>query len=296
MKQTELVPLKTPSRSEAFLNGSPLPEDFRDPGLPKGVFSHSQYTKYKSCPRAYMYQYVEKVPTRTSLPLCRGSAVHSGAEHALKEKMAGRLVTLEEVLEVTGKSFEHHTDGLEAWDDEEPGAAKDKTLLLYRAFHEQALPNISPVAVEQGFAKRVGTVPMLGWIDYIDRKPALAVSNLSPEDAALAPMKDVLVDLKTGKSSWSEKEVRQDTQLTLYAHVTGNPHVRIDQVLMQKAGAAYKQAGSERSPTDVAVLVEDIEETVDLIKKGVFPRAAIDHWSCNEKYCSFWSICRGRKR
>lgn len=290
------------SRTDKLLRQLNTPADFGDPGLPKGYFSHSQYTSWKICGRAYEFKYVlqEKAPNYANTT--RGSAVHAAIEYILRAKMLKSLFTIEEGKSVLEKSFDRAAEGVLDWgkdaNDEpvDPGKVKDTAMKLFEAFAIHALPKINPIAVEKGFAKRFGDVPMVGWIDTIDEQPALAVPGMSPEEAMLAPKKKVVADTKTGTKKWSATDLRNDTQLTLYSAVEGTPDVRIDLLAAQKSGCHYIPCPSARTPHDVEILAEDVNEVANLVKKGVFPMTAINHWSCNVKHCSFWHLCRGRKR
>lgn len=272
-------------------------DDFKDPKLPKGTFSHSQYTSYKICGQAYEFKYVQGLRAPSSPNMGRGIAIHKAVEESIKAKIEGRPIPkIEDLNELLIKEFDEKTQDVVNWDDADPGEVKKAAVDAYRTFHLYALPKLNPVAVEKGFAVKVGTVPMVGYIDLVEKVPAITIPNLSPEEQALAPTMDVVVDLKTTKATWSDDKVRRNTQLTLYTHVEGVPNARIDQLVMLKKGPVYKPSATTRTPHDAAVLIEDIEQTVDYIKKGVFPKTTIDSWACSEKGCPYWTICRGRKR
>lgn len=275
-----------------------LPREFLDPGLPKGALSHSQYNSYKICGEAYRIKYVDGRRTPNYAATTRGGSVHAGIEFALRQKMKnGTVPTLEEATQVVSQSFDADAKDVLNWGETPEGKVKDSALTLYKIFHRDALAKINPVAVEKGFAVKVGDVPVIGYIDLVDRQPAVDVSTLPKELQADAPKKEVVVDTKTASSKWSEADVRNDVQLTLYAGVEGTPHVRIDQlVALKKSEPYYIGMPSERTRQDIEVLTEDYNEVATLIKKGIFPKTEIGSWSCNEKHCSFWAECRGRKR
>ena len=48
------------------------------------LYSPSSILTYKQCPRKFYYQYVEKLPTKKSFALVRGSIVHSVIEDFFK--------------------------------------------------------------------------------------------------------------------------------------------------------------------------------------------------------------------
>lgn len=289
------------SRTQKLLKSLKVPEgDFVDEALPSRVFSYSQYNAFKICGKAYEFKYIQKLSLPNYSPLVRGVAVHAGLEHVLREKMAGKVGTLEAGLAVADARFNEAAESVVDWGPDEDGSETNEDLLrkqvhaLVGEFMVKGYDFINPVGIEEGFAKKVGGIPMVGWIDLVDSQPAIDVTGMAPADAALVPKKIVVVDFKTSAKTWSADAVRRNPQLTLYAGVKGTPHIRIDQLVTTKK-VKYVQSPSERTPDDVEVLTEDLVETVDLIKKGVFPKTTIDNWCCNPKHCSWWDKCRGKK-
>lgn len=275
-----------------------ISSDFVDTDLPRGTMSHSQYTSFKICGQAYYYKYVEARVSPGYAATTRGSAVHSGIEFALLQKMNTKTIpSLADALTVVGSSFDTEAAQVVSWGETSEGKIKDNALALYKVFHEQSLPNLNPVAVEKGFAVKVGDVPVVGYIDMIDDVSAVVLTGLPDDVAALTPRKLVVVDSKTSSKKWSESQVRSNVQLTLYSGVENTPHVRIDQLVQTESGkVSLNVVNSDRTQQDIKVLEEDYQEVAALIKKGIFPKTSIDSWGCNEKHCSFYYDCRGKKK
>lgn len=283
------------SRTDTLLRQLKVDASFLDPKLPKGFFSNSQYNSWLICGKAYEFKYVQKISTPDYAATTRGSAVHAGVEHMLRAKMAKTPALIEEGQEIVSKAFDEKAAGVLDWGEEDPGKIKDLALDLFKAYTTYALHRINPVAVEEGFAKRVGDVPMIGWIDLVDEQPSLDVNGLSEEDAALAPKRLVVADLKTGRAKWSEKEVNLDPQLTLYSLVRNTPYVRVDQLIAHKKAPTFLSAESVRTPHQIEVLVDHYNEVADFVKKGIFPKTQVDNWACNKEHCSFYTLCRGKR-
>jgi len=290
------------SRTEKLLRSLNIASaDFFDDKLPSRTFSYSQYTAYKICGRAYQFNYVEKCERPNYPPLVRGIAVHAGIEFLLRRKLDGKEATLEEALAVADSRFDESAEGVVSWGADEDGTPTSPELIrtqthnLLRVFTAEGLARINPVGIEKGFAKKIGDVPMVGWIDLVDEQPAMDVSQMSAEDAINAPKHRVVVDFKTTAKTWSAAQVRNNPQLTLYAHVEGTPSIRVDQLITTKS-VKYVRSESIRTPQDIDVLTEDINETAALIKQGVFPKCAVDNWCCNPKHCSWYDKCRGKKK
>ena len=271
-----------------------LPEDFSVDWLPKGTFSHSQYSQFKKCGQAYYYRYIEGLPSTSTSSLAKGRAIHRMVETALKSKRAGKIATLAEVRAMADSLVEQETQNLVFDEGDSADNLKQSVVDGYAEYHTKALAKIDPIAIEEPFAATVGDVPMIGYIDLIDAVPAVSLTGLSKADAEAVPRTKVVVDLKTTTKTWTQDQVDSNPQLTLYAHVIGTTSVRIDQLVQLKSGMSYRPVSSTRSQADVDVYVEDLNETAQLIKAGIFPKTAIDGWACGR--CEYWSVCRGRNK
>lgn len=271
---------------------------FVDVYLPKKVFSFSQYNAYKICGEAYRRKYLDKVPWNGNNFTLRGSSVHKGVEIALKRKIERKLnpelapISLEEGIANVGADYDQRSLGVEDWGDDKPKELRAKVIQLYTLYHQTVLPTINPVGVETFFAEKVGGVPMTGYIDLLTEDPAVSLGPVSKSDDA--PTKFVVHDLKTAKAKWSEDDVEKNPQLTLYAMVTGTPHISVDQLLLTKE-SRFVAMTATRTAQHAAVFTEDLVEVVESIKRGDFPKTSIDNWSCGPR-CQYWKDCRGKKR
>lgn len=267
-----------------------LPPDFEDPKLPRKVFSPSQYGLYKKCGRAYEFRYPQGIDARPRGAMFKGTTIHKGAEFALQHVIDTKtLPPLEAARAVVADSFEAGKETVERWDEGETvGSAKDTTIRGYTAYHLQALAKMHPEKVEEPFAVKIGTVPVIGYIDLIDRQKEF-------EDAG-DPGRRLVADLKYSSAAWSQADVDSDPQFTVYSIATNLDEVRVDNLVEYKAGPALKQRWARRDAVAKEVLIEDYEQVADFIKRGIFPMAPVDSWQCTEKWCGYWSRCRGRKR
>jgi putative RecB family exonuclease len=260
-----------------------LPDGFADPGLPKGTFSASQYGLYKNCPKAYEFSYVEGIKQPPSGAMFAGVTVHAGVEAALNFKKENdmRVPDLAQIHATLSDEFDKGKDDVVTWEDGlDAGTTKDKVLRLYRGYHTVVLPGTKPIAVEQAVIKRIGTVPTVGYLDSLDAGKGFVE----------------LVDVKSSKRAWSQADADKSPQMTLYSVATGIDAVRIDNLVARESGSTdCKQLSSTRDAQAKRNLVEDYEETADLVKRGVFPKTTLDSWMCNEKWCGYYGMCRGRR-
>lgn len=267
------------------------PPDFMDPDLPTGVMSPSQFDTYRKCPRLYEYRYVKKIISPPGVAMIKGTAVHRGAEVTHKNTIAtGNLMSLAEATQAVSDSFDEKKEGIEDWEEENPDHIKDKALSAFRVYYAEAVPKIHPVKAEHTFAAKIGTVPFRGVIDLVDSVQEEAFTKEGER-----PMVEVVSDLKVTGMRWPEQKIRQSSQLTFYAYVEKTFRVRYDFILEQKSGIKYDGIRSVRTTHDFKLLIEDVEETSSLIKKGVFPRCDGTGWNCTPKFCGYYERCKGPK-
>lgn len=268
------------------------PPDFMDPELPTGVMSPSQFDTYRKCPKRYEYRHIYKVISPPGIAMIKGTAVHRGAEVTHRQTIAtGSPMGLAEATQAVSDSFDQKKTDIEDWEDENPDVIKDKALKAFTVYYREAVPGIKPVKVEHTFAKKIGVVPFRGVIDLIDSVKEEVVVR----DGEAQPMIEVVSDLKVTGARWPEQRVRQSAQLTFYAYVENTFRVRYDFILEQKSGIKYDQNKSIRTAHDFKLLVEDVEEIADMIKKGIFPRCDGTNWWCTPKFCGYYERCRGPK-
>lgn len=278
----------------------PYPEgDFFDVGIPKGVISPSGFTMYRKCPRQFEYAYVLEMKKAPGVSMLKGTAIHKGAEVVHKHTIeTGKLMAMDAAVAAVSDRWEQGVPDIEDWSDDDgnvlhAGVVKDNTISNFRAYYVQAVPLIKPVAAEKPFARKIGTVPMRGVIDLID---SIEGEHTLDDDPDLPPPRvEAVADLKTSKARWAQQKLDHDVQMTIYAYVEDTSRVRVDLLLDQKTGAKYCPMRTTRTRNDKKLLVEDLEQTVDLIKKGIFPRCDPTSWACTPKFCGYYHICRGKK-
>ncbi len=122
-----------------------IPQEYIDEGLPRGIFSNSQYNSYKTCPRAYEFKYIKKMNTATSVAAFRGNVVHEGAEVAHKYMIENgyQIPTLESCVAAVSDKFDKDKIEVGDWgvDDDDkpvtPGSVKDTSIKAYTAYHKR---------------------------------------------------------------------------------------------------------------------------------------------------------------
>jgi len=174
----------------------------------KDHLSWSQVTLFRSCPRKWVFEYVEQVePSCVSASLVFGSAMHSALEHYFEQWMVGEVIGIDALTEVF----------LASWQQE----LKDRTVIYPAKQDEQALHEQGDLMlgalIESEVAKPQGEVIA------IEEKLVGQLSESLPTfvarvDLILQTEEGYrLIDFKTARSKWSEEQLKQSRdQLALY--------------------------------------------------------------------------------
>jgi len=286
--------------------------------LPRPALSHSQVDMYQRCARQYYFRYIRDEVRPPGIAMSLGTGVHKGIETTHHHLVDHGIPAAEDVvLSTFSDAFDKASEAIspEAWKKEEttPGELKDDGVKLVKLYNAKIAPQVRPKVgkddkgqeqrgIEQPFSVLIAGVPVIGFIDLVDTNDPSAV--LSPEEVALMikegktiseTMRTVVADLKTKQKSFSQGDVEGSLQLTLYSYVTKIPAVRFDQLLRQKV-PKVSRISALRKQQDYLWLQEVYTNVAEAITKGVFPPCSPTEWVCSEKWCGYWSICRGKKR
>jgi len=276
-------------------------DDLYSRALPRGYLSVSQVMQYTKCGEAYRRRYVLEQLIPSNSFMVQGRGVHKAAEELHLSIIGGSPISSAEMVQ--HYSDVHDTEIVYAEIKEEdskgdpltPGVIKDMGVRLTRKYHRVALgsdkdsktgqpiPAVKPVAAEQVF--RVKVTP-----ENSDPIPFMGVIDLVEEGS--------ISDLKTKKKAASQSEADNSIQLSLYAHVTGIPHVRLDQLVKptKTMPERFLRTESIRDKRETMHALDVVAEVAQDIASGRFRRTNPENWWCTEKWCPYWKDCRGRKR
>lgn len=235
--------------------------------LPKSL-SFTALNTYKSCPLKYKYQYILNFPTKQSKALSFGNTIHE----VLKEYHVAKLnrdVKLEEVIEMYKLKFQPF-----GYEDRENQIDyyKSGIELLTNYYNKYDGEKIKSVVIEKMFKFDMGGVPVSGKIDRIDM-----VGENEYE----------IIDYKTGEMK-TEKEIRNDDQLTLYAEAAKEffnfKKVKLTYFYIEHD----KKVTTERDENDVSRLKLEVKEVFENIRNKNF-KATPSQRNC--MFCDFKDIC-----
>lgn len=264
--------------------------------LPKGYLSVSQVVQYLKCGEAYFRRYVLDEPIPSNSFQVQGRGVHKAAEYMHLKIIANEVVVREDALSVYSDLHDKEIkDAVIDSREGTPGQIKDAGLRLTAKYYNVimgeekdvntgfTIPQIKPIAAERVFKTRIAT-------EHTEDIPFLGIIDLEEEDA--------ISDLKTKKKAASQAEADNSLQLSIYAHVTGKPQVRLDQLIKptKTLSERFIRTTSVRTKKEVAHALDIVAEVADDIAAGRFRKTAPDAWWCTETWCPYWQQCRGRAR
>jgi hypothetical protein len=273
-------------------------EQFKD-RLPKGYLSVSQVTQYMKCGEAYYYRYVMGRQVPSNVFQVQGRGVHKAAEKLHLSMIQNEPIGEAEMLQTYSDLYddeiktavsEHNEDDA----DEKDANDKDIGVRLTKKYHKVALgnacdasgkpvPAVQPIAAERVVRVNIITeeslvIPFLGVIDLEER--------------------NAIADLKTKKKASSQADTDNSLQLSLYAHVTGKPLVRLDQLVKptKTLPVRFIRTESVRTKNEVLHALDVVSQVAQDIASGRFRKTNPENWWCTSKWCPYWSDCRGRRR
>lgn len=273
--------------------------------LPVPYLSISQIQMYLKCPKQYEERYVEGKRTNASAALVQGSTIHTAVEKAYNYKIEhnGEDPPLEFVQDEYNDAFKKNFDDTidrEEWETDE--FCSQLGDLLIKSWHKKRLPEVHPIAVEQGFIMSIADAPFVGFIDLIDRDFA---DYKNAGTTNFNPYHDVIVDTKVIGKAMSDKAASQHIQMSLYAAATGIPRQQFDMMIKgnpksvmnaggRAAGPRFSGLPTERTQAQVRWAKQVIYSVAKAISAGTFPMCLPDSWACSPKFCGYWASCRGR--
>jgi len=240
------------------------------------------------CPKQWEFRYVKGLKVPPSGAMVLGSAYHGGLAGRFKyvldraaqpppEYVTDIFDTEWQYLLNMGAMFDDEGENEQlpfdeiVWGDEDPGVLKDTGIRLLQAYEQSIAPSIQPVTVEQKETLIVGDVPIV------------LVTDLTTPFAT--------IDHKVKKKRFSEAELQQSLQGTVYQMATGLP-LEFHVALKQKTLAIDIQRTS-RTDADALWFIGQAQSVWQAVHAGVFVPND-QGWHCDPAWCGYWHLCKGR--
>jgi DNA helicase-2/ATP-dependent DNA helicase PcrA len=140
------------------------------PGRPKLgerqlTLSYGQVSDYLDCPARYHYGHVIRIPTPASHQMAYGRALHAAVQAFHRRQMAGRPMTVDELLAELDAAWEPVGFLTRKHEEARHRAAREA---LERFWNEQQADPARPTAIEQEFSVMLGRDRVRGRYDRVD--------------------------------------------------------------------------------------------------------------------------------
>lgn len=234
--------------------------------------SYYEIDDYRTCPLKYKYRHILRVPLYQHHSIIYGSALHKAAEEYFRWKVAGKTMSVEDLIRVFEGAW--RSEGFLSREHEEARlAAGRETLRRFHAREEER--GLLPTHIEQDFSFMLENTRIAGRWDRIDERDGQVI----------------IVDYKSSEvrvQKDADKRTKDNLQLALYSLAYRERFGR----LPDRVELHFLETGL----TGSAVMAEkDMEKTKDAIRQvaaGVRDRVytARPRWeACS--YCAYQEIC-----
>jgi putative RecB family exonuclease len=211
-------------------------------GLPRGL-SPSAFGAFKSCPLAFKFSYLDRLPQPPSAPASKGTLVHRALELLMLRDGAARTLpaALEDLARARVELAEHPDFAdLDLTDAEWDAFHAEAAVLVHRYFELEDPSRVRAIGLELRLSATVGSLQLRGVIDRLELD----------DDGEL-----VITDYKTGSVPGERHELQRLAGVHMYAlmveQILGKRPVRVQLLYLLKPEAIIA-VPSEQSVNGVA--------------------------------------------
>lgn len=250
--------------------------------------SPSQIGMFLRCGKQYWYRYIKGIIIPPNGVMVLGSAYHEGVAdwynyvliHECQPDPQLALDTFDTAFEriktshsIREEDEDFGFDKIE-W-EEDAGVLKDTGIILLKDYEQSIAPKTVPVTVEQ---KEILMIPSVEGKSI----PIHLITDLT------TPTKTV--DHKVKKRKFSENELAQSLQGTIYPMATGKP---LEFHVAKKTSPPIVEIQpTQRSKADEIWFLTQAAKVWQAIHAGIFiPNN--QGWWCSPDWCGYWKLCQG---
>ena len=276
-KEVKEVQKKKSSALEAIERFAPKKDSLRpqNTGIPQEKLINLSYyhiDDYLTCPLKYKYVNILRVPIMEHHTVIYGRAMHEAVTKYFQFKMAGKKMSIAELLNAFKESFDPQ-GFLDEKHQQERSRIGEAALIKF--FNENQKRDSTPLYIEKGFSFILEDNKITGRFDRVDMEPD-------------GP---VIMDFKTSEiktKGAADKRTKESMQLALYAlaykNVFGQLPIRVELYFLESG-----LIGSSRIQEGELERVKDkITEVSRGIRAGNFT-ATPAYMACT--YCAYNQIC-----
>lgn len=251
-------------------------------------FSHSRIETFKTCPKKFYYQYIEKpeIEEKTGIEAFLGSMVHLVLEKLYKDLKFTKLNSLEELLDYYDKEWNNNYNSKIEIVKEEYTQSHYKSMGVrfiteyynkYKPFDTGKTLGLE-MQVDLKFLDDSGSIYQL--LGYIDRLTMITEEHFE------------IHDYKTNAQTKTQEELDKDNQLALYTIAIKKMYPSVKKIdLVWHFLESGLEMRSKRTDSDLENLKKEIIESIKEIEKKIetndFP--AKESALCN--WCNYKEIC-----
>jgi hypothetical protein len=261
-------------------------KDLRKTQVKVPEYHQSALDTFLRCGRQFEFRYILNYRSPYSGASMLGTSVHAAVNRNLIAKKENKVgCSLEEALDTFSSDFDIRAQETEFKEDESKDALKDVGAELVQLHHTKIAPDLIPDKVEEHFIIETDAgYNLAGKLDLITAD-------------------GVIHDLKTSKAKYADNAVTGALQPAMYDFayeaLRGEKAKGFQYDVLMKPtktiGARYQQVRGEVTEQDRNWLFETVDTVHRAIGAGVFLPAQEDSWVCSPKWCSYWSMCKGKK-
>lgn len=247
-------------------------------GLPRGL-SPSAFSAFKSCPLAFKFSYLDRLPQPPSAPASKGTLVHRALELLMLRAPADRTrEAAREDLRRARLDFAEDPEftGLELTPEEWDQFHAEADALVDRYFELEDPTRVRPIGLELRLAVKVGSLKLRGVIDRLELD----------DDGEL-----VITDYKTGSVPGERHELQRLAGVHMYAlmvqRMLGKRPVRVQLLYLTKPEAIIA-VPSEQSIAGVTRKSEAVWKAIVIAcsRDDFRPRPGpLCNWCNYQAYC-----------
>jgi len=246
--------------------------------IPKSI-SPSSISQFQSCPLAFRFAYIERLPQDPSPAASKGTLVHRALELLMQREAPERTVdaALADLVAARAQLAEDPDfTGLDLTDDEWAAFHADAEVLVRRYFDLEDPTTIEPIGLELKLEATVGRATVRGVIDRLERD---------------AQGRLVVSDYKTGRAPHPNYQGQRLAGVNLYALMVaehyGELPVRVQLLHLQEPVAIVAET-SEQQARGVGRKTEAVWDAIGAAcQRGEFrPKASkLCDWCSFQQYC-----------
>ncbi|HOZ35697.1 MAG TPA: PD-(D/E)XK nuclease family protein [archaeon] len=251
-------------------------------------YSHSRIETYKSCPKKFYFQYIEKpdIEEKKGIEAFLGSMVHLALEKLYKDLKFTKLNSLEEILEYYSEEWEKNFDltieivRLDYTAEHYKEMGKRFLTDYYEKYHPFDSGKTLGLEMEitLRFIDDYGTPFDL--IGYIDRLTMINEEHFE------------IHDYKTNNSLKTQEEVDKDKQLALYTIAIKKMYPTVKRVDLVWHFLAFNiELRSSRSDKDLEELEKEVVKAIQEIERKQITNDFPTKESALCDWCAFKEIC-----